>query len=218
MKRFKHQNLVLATALCVFLHSFALPQTNTDFAQAREFFQLGNAAMAREHFLIAIAHFSKAISLYPNAPEFFFNRAIGYRNTRQYDLAIKDFDKVLELNPALPATQLSQLHYARGTAYQEKGDYTKSLDDLNRAVALDGTNANFYHNRANTHLFLRQFDLALADSNKALEMTRNPLTFYGRARIFEEIGKIDQAIRDYSSAIDLSPNFHEAFNNRGLLY
>jgi tetratricopeptide (TPR) repeat protein len=48
------------------------------------------------------------------------------------DEAIKDFDKVVELDP-----QDAKAHYNRGLIYFAKGEYRRALEDLKEAVRLD---------------------------------------------------------------------------------
>jgi lipoprotein NlpI len=60
---------------------------------------------------------------------FLLYRGFAYDETGQYDRAIADYSKALELRPGTP-----QLYYRRGIAWREKGDYAKALADLDAAV------------------------------------------------------------------------------------
>ena len=59
---------------------------------------------------------------------------------------------------------------------------------------------------------LKQYDSAVADFNKSLEI--NPLwpdTFYGRALTRFDMGDIRAALEDIDKAIKLNPEFKQAF-------
>ena len=58
---------------------------------------------------------------------------------------------------------------------------------------------------------------ALINSGR-LSQASAPFAFYRRAIAHERNGDLDQAIRDYSEAIRLRPNYHQAFNNRAVAY
>ena len=45
-----------------------------------------------------------------------------------------------------------------------------------------------------------------------------PLAYYNRAQAYLELGRVDRAIADYSSAISLHPRYRDAVYNRGAAY
>ena len=57
-------------------------------------------------------------------------RGFADDETGEYDRAIADYGKALQLKPDTP-----QLYYRRGIAWRETGDYAKALADFNTAVA-----------------------------------------------------------------------------------
>lgn len=77
-----------------------------------------------------------------------------------------------------------------------------------------------YMNRTSYKTKNKDWKGALADTQKAMKL--NPIKdiiYYNRGFIYENTGKIDWAIRDYTKAIALSDNTLEsAFLNRGILY
>lgn len=210
----------LTAHLFVFL-CYSLPasaQSVDDFDRAKHLYETGNQAVATSNFTVAIERYTQAIALHPWVPEFYFNRAVAYRGTRRFDLAIKDFEKVIELNPKLPMPAWVELYLGLGTVYQENGEYARALDNLDKALRLDPSNTKIFLNRGNTHFFLKNFDRALVDINKSLELKEIPLGYYSRAKVLEAIGETDKAIIDYTKAVELNGQFAEAYSNRGLLY
>lgn len=66
---------------------------------AEAFINLGHVYWTRGHYLDAQAHFEKAIELDPNSVVAHYNMALAYRMSRRFDLARRQFQKVLKLDP-----------------------------------------------------------------------------------------------------------------------
>jgi tetratricopeptide (TPR) repeat protein len=52
-------------------------------------------------------------------------------------------------------------------------DYQKAIEDYDRAVQSDPTNANAYYNRALAHIALKDSNSALSDLKKAADLYKN---------------------------------------------
>lgn len=63
--------------------------------------------------------------------EFYNNRGMAFRDKSQYDGAISDYSKALEINP-----RFAEAYNNRGRAYYLKGKYDKSLEDIKKAQDL----------------------------------------------------------------------------------
>jgi len=70
------------------------------------------------------------------------NRGKAYFRQREYDTAIADYDRAIELNPKDGA-----VFDARGSAYYYKSDYERAIADYTEAIRLQPEDANPYYNR-----------------------------------------------------------------------
>jgi len=70
------------------------------------------------------------------------NRAIDYAEKGQYDLAIEEFTKALEIDP-----NWGELFYNRGSTYSRMRQYDLAIVDYNRALELDSDNFDALNNR-----------------------------------------------------------------------
>ena len=67
--------------------------------EAADYGRRGAASAARRDFEHALADLNRACELAADNPEFFFERGVVYVNTDKPQLAMKDFDRALELKP-----------------------------------------------------------------------------------------------------------------------
>ncbi|MEQ8223117.1 MAG: tetratricopeptide repeat protein [Candidatus Eremiobacterota bacterium] len=76
-----------------------------------------------------------------------------------------------------------------------------------------------YYNRGCAYYGEEEYDRAIADFSKAIEM--NPLyekSYYNRANAYGRSGEYDKAISDYTQALKLNPDYKEAYYYRGISY
>lgn len=82
----------------------------------------------------ALANFDQAISLDPNEPEAYLNKAIALlRRDESGTLAVPLFTMALDMGTRKPALA----YYGRGLAHEIDGDLTLAYYDIRRAVAAD---------------------------------------------------------------------------------
>ncbi|MCY4351719.1 MAG: tetratricopeptide repeat protein, partial [Gemmatimonadetes bacterium] len=66
---------------------------------------------------------------------------------------------------------------------------------------------------------LQQFDKALSDLSKAVELDSNNATAYAnRGNVYKNLKQYDNALSDFTKSIELQPNNAGFYNNRGNVY
>ena len=68
----------------------------------------------------------------------YFNRGYDYGELGEYEKAISDYTKVIELNP-----EYATAYYYRGICYRKLGEYNKTISDYTEAIELDPDYAQF---------------------------------------------------------------------------
>lgn len=95
-------------------------------------------------------------------------RANAYSGLKQFDKAIADFDKAIQLSPDIAA-----IYMERGVAYANMGDFTKAMADTNKAIELAPNLGMAYINRGMINLGLDKQTEARADFKKAISINAN---------------------------------------------
>jgi tetratricopeptide (TPR) repeat protein len=113
--------------------------------------------------LIALAIFisARATPKVENNAEAYFNRGVDLQKKGDYDRAIANYSKAIEINP-----RLAEVYTNRGFAYLLKGQYDKAIADSNKAIELNPRLATAYSTRGNAYQGKGQYDQAIADYDK----------------------------------------------------
>lgn len=141
-------------------------------------------------------------------------RGNRFADSGQYDQAIAEYTKAIEIGPKYPFGYLN-----RGRAYAEKGQYDQAMSDFNKAVEVDRKCEGAYFLRGLAYFDKAQYDQAISDFTKTIEIARGFADAYyyrGVANWYKT--QYDQAISDSTKAIELDPKYADAYHNRGLAY
>ena len=132
-----------------------------------------------------------------------------------FEGAVRNYSKAMELNPALTGLKipLAMAHNTRGGQRLFKGDQAGALEDFSQAIKLDPNFAQAHAMRANARFATKDFDGAIADATKALELDpANQTAVNNRALAYHAKTDFARAISDYSKAIKLDPRNYRAFD------
>lgn len=150
------------------------PKIHTDYAyydRGRGQFNLANYEKALDYFTIAIeknAEYSAA----------FYERGYTYHNQKKFDLAIGDFTQAINHNQNWEVvSNLSLAYFTRGLSEYSiqpltKQNVTAALNDWSKSIELNPNDHNAFHNRGLAYQFLRNFEKAITDFKKALDMDK----------------------------------------------
>ncbi|MCX7677987.1 MAG: tetratricopeptide repeat protein [Spirochaetes bacterium] len=102
---------------------------------------IGSYLFSQKKYSDAIAHFSMAISLYPQFSSAYHNRGCAYYATKRRELAFFDLLKACALDPNNAAT-----HNTLADMYFDKKDFQNASRHYRAAIELDPENYVAYHN------------------------------------------------------------------------
>lgn len=118
-------------------------------------------------------------------------------------------------------------HYRQALLYNMSNDYNSALKELNKAIALNDQDVNYFWQRADVYLKLAQNDNAITDYYKitAMSTSNDNIQIDMSSAAYSQIGMIlteqksyNQAIDSYTKAINLTPSSIKAHEGRGDTY
>lgn len=162
----------------------------------------------------SITLWSHQIKFFPETAIAYVSRGLAYKDLRNYQLALEDFNKVTQLYP-----DFSQPYFNRGLVYYEAGRYDDALKECNKAVELHSAYAEAYNCRGSAYVKLGRAQQAIMDYDRAIDLDPlNPRYYNNRAAALQILGNYPLAINDYNKAIEIQPRYESAYNNRGHAY
>lgn len=107
----------------------------------------------------------------PVDAEYYQRRADSHMVKGEYDLAVADYNKSIELNPKDSLSYLS-----RGLSYYNKKAYDLAVADFDKGIALDPKESMAYYNRGSSFEKMGEIQKAITDYQKAsdLDATNEP--------------------------------------------
>ena len=132
--------------------------------------------------------------------EYFFNRAQDKFELADYEEAILDYNKALELSP----TEICLVYSMRGNAKRNSGDFDGAISDQNKALDFDPLYADGYFNRGSAKYKMGDFAGAIEDYTQVIKINpKDSDAFFNRANIKKEIGDMRGACEDWKKGAEL---------------
>ncbi len=157
----------------------------------------GQAQAARNEMKAAIADFSEALKVDPQATDALYNRGVTYALMGQSTYALSDFAHLLDLAPNDPDTL-----YYRARIYMSQGKNEAALNDLSTVLKQHPEDVASRLQRAGISIMLQRNEDAIADLTQLLKKDPTaPAVLYNRGRAAQLKGDYAEAARDFSTAM-----------------
>lgn len=182
---------------------------------------LGNYKEAKENF-------NKALINDPNSLISHLNLAEAYLKVENYEQAKKACEQAIKLKP-----DFSLAHHFLGFVYEGYGDYQGAAAAYKQAVKLDPNDITALYNLGAAYGKLGSYEDSVTSFKRSINIYSNDaLVHYDLGLAFEKLGRYEEAteaykqatridpnyIKVYREAIDLKPDYPEAYCNQGIIY
>jgi tetratricopeptide (TPR) repeat protein len=137
-----------------------------------------------------------------------------YRN-EQYDQAIFEFRKAIELDPDYS----SEVYFNLGNIYVRKAQYDEAAKEYQKALEINPQFEQCYINMGNIYTLKGMVEDAIDNYEKAIEISPGyARAHYNLVGLYEKKGLLDEAVRECQKAVELAPWWDKAYFQLGNLY
>ncbi len=173
-----------------------------------------NYREAEQSFSIALAQTDEFIRVLDQSIVYLY-RGKTFASRGNYQQAIADYTRAIEVNPAL-----SEAYHSLALVYSEQSQYEKGITEYTKAIELSPQCAACpYNNRGLAYAHQGDYDKAIADFTTAIQQDPQLFCAYlNRGNAYVELDDCDKAISDYTKAIELDSQSACAYANRGNAY
>jgi tetratricopeptide (TPR) repeat protein len=163
----------------------------------------------------------------------FMEKGDAYMNEGKYDLALKEYEKVLEI------LESAEVYYNIGYIKTAQGDYDEALAAFRKATQINQLYAKAYQAMANVYLKMENKEMAekylnmageifleremheKAESifNEILSINPNTINVYNSLGIiYRRQNRLEEAVKLYQKAVKISPDDENIHFNMGRAY
>jgi tetratricopeptide (TPR) repeat protein len=136
-----------------------------------------------------------------------------YFLVRQYQKAIDYVNKALEVDK-----NSAKAYFLKGSIYKESGDTNRAISSLETSIEQDNTYEDAFYDLGLIYA-ARKNPLAFEYYISVLRINpKNEQASYARAKLLQDLGKIDEAISTYESILSKNKNCDQCYYNIGAIY
>lgn len=165
---------------------------------------------------MALPDLAKVLEIAPNNGGAYYIRGLILVDKRDYDGAIADLTKAIDLHINLNSQELAGAFFNRGKARFGKYDNDGAIVDITRAIEIDPKNADFYLVRAGARVKKDDMEGVIADYSRVIGLQpANVQAIILRGQMRMGTKDWDGAIDDFTAATKLDPQHAQIpFYNR----
>lgn len=165
-------------------------------------------------YMRALGDIGRAMRLDSRNAQIYLQRGIIHQAQGAFDIAVRDFDRALALQPGLQAA----LDQRANALAQRVATYQAELQQLNEYLQRTPADADMLNSRCWIRTINNDdLDLALADCNASLMASPNDANVHdSRGLVYFKRGDYAASLVDYETAVRLEPNNGHFIYGRGL--
>ncbi len=169
------------------------------------YFSQNNTRFAKELLEITVKRFPENVEALLKLSELYFL-------VKQYQKGIDFANKALKVDE-----NLAKAYYLKGSIYRESGDTSKAISSLETAIEQDNRFEDAFYDLGVLYA-AKKNPLALEYYNNALKINPSGLeALYARAKLLQDLGKIDEALTEYQAMVKLHDDCENCYYNMGAI-
>jgi tetratricopeptide (TPR) repeat protein len=168
------------------------------------YFNEASIKSGQNDFRTAITILSTAIEKYPTSSRAYTSRGLMKFQLEDYWGAIQDFNKAIEVEPAVSVDSYLMVHYALGNAKIALKDFHGAIQDFNKVIELRPYEIGALSGRGSAKFNIEDYRGAIQDFNIAIRLDpNNSFSYYKRGTTKYQLDDKEGACLDWSKAGEL---------------
>jgi Flp pilus assembly protein TadD len=169
---------------------------------------LGSALVDRGLVDLALPHFEDAVRYSPDLAAAHYNLGFALQLKNRTAEAASEYRAAIALFQ--DPMEAARAHNNLGVLYQNQQDAASALREFDKAISLNPAEQNSYVGRGRIELQSFQFDAAIADFARAVNLGPSATACFWLGRALETKGDDANAAKAYAEALRLAPRMAEA--------
>lgn len=166
----------------------------------------------------ALLDFMKASQLVMVSPMFITNQGNARTDLKQYDAALENYAAALKLDPRYGPAYTGRAHL-----YNATSRYDEAIADFGKAIEYDPKQAENYYNRGVVYRKKGEHAKSIVDYDKYIPLIAGNNASLADAYINRGVANMnlrrpDQAVADFTKAIELDPSRPNGYRGRAMVY
>ena len=182
----------------------------------------GDRWFEKEEFMKAASDYAEAIRLAPKHSEYHAKLGKTWAAKSYYRRAIAAYDEAIRIDPnnASLYNLRGLARYSEGTAaWFSMNSFTKSIVDFDRAIDLDSTKSDYFHNRGLAWHKSADYSKAIQDFDAAIRISPKCVRHYiERDQSRHAKAGSPKVLAEFDEAISIDPNNSALYSRRGNLW
>ena len=202
---------VIYFALSDYQHCYnALSSAIEDYPIGFSYYMMGKIKTQSQEYISATAYFNQAEAANFKTLSLYKDRSTAKGLGQDYKGAIEDLDICLQYEPS------AELYYLRATTYTALMEYTQALQDINTAISIEDTIAQYHNQKGIIQTNLGNYAEAIMNFQTAMRLNPN-LNYIDNnlAIALEKAGFAEQATTHYQKSIKRHPDHADSYFNLG---
>lgn len=176
-------------------------------------FNLSLVYIAKKNYEKALEYIIKAINNSEENTEYINTRRKLYLQLNQPDLAKADYARILAIDSYFFPDYADKAKTAK-----KNGNIQSAIEYYKLALEFEPNNKDFLDSRGWLYESLEQYDSAYYDFDILVKLYPDYYNYFNRAYVLDGLGRIEEAIEDYTISIKYKDDYYLSYNNRGYEY
>ena len=169
---------------------------------------LGIALVEMGEVPLAKGHFETAVRLIPELASAHYNLAVILQSENQPEDSARQYQLAIALS--VDQIEKAQSHNNLGALFLQSRNFAAAKTEFNAAIKLNPSEQNSYIGRGMIEQQFWDFDAAVADFSRAIDIAPSPLAYFWLGKTLEGKGDYSRAEGAYLAVLRLAPGMKDA--------